>query len=117
MASTVMVILLQVRRRTTVPLFVKYSEFYISEVFRNFIVRPAIISSEHLHWFLLVFFDRQRDSPVRDVDYEPFDSILCPNRSQKSQEISIRRSLNEVRTLRDQESCRAEFSLMRQHLS
>jgi len=25
-------------------------------------------------------FDWQRDSPVRDADYEPFDSILCPNR-------------------------------------
>ena len=58
----------------------------------------------------------QRDSPVRDADYEPFDSILCPNRSQKSQEISIRRSSNDVRTLRDHEDCRAEFSPTRQHL-
>jgi len=58
---------------------------------------------------------RQRDSPVRDAGYEPFDSILCPNRSQKSQEISIRRSSNDVRTLRDQESRRAEFSPTRQH--
>ncbi len=59
----------------------------------------------------------QRDSSVRDVDYESFDSILCLNRSQKSQEISIRRSSNDVRTLRDQKSRRAEFSLTRQHLS
>ncbi len=58
----------------------------------------------------------QRDSPVRGAGYEPFDSILCPNRSQKSQEISIRRSSNDVRTLRDQESHRAEFSPMRQFL-
>jgi len=36
-------------------------------------------------------------------------------RSQKSQEISIRRSSNEVRTLRDRESNHAEFSFMRQH--
>ncbi len=64
---------------------------------------------------ILSTYDWQRDSPVRDVDYEPFDSILCSNRSQKSQEISIRRSLNDVRTLRDQKSHRAEFSLTRQH--
>jgi len=62
-------------------------------------------------------FDWQRDSPVRDAGYEPFDSILCPNRSQKSQEISIRRSSNDVRTLRGQESRRAEFSSTRQHPS
>jgi len=59
--------------------------------------------------------DWQRDSSVHDVDYESFDSILCSNRSQKSQEISIRRSSNDVRTLRDQESRHAEFSFMRQH--
>ncbi len=58
----------------------------------------------------------QRDSSVRDVDYESFDSILCLNRSQKSQKISIRRSSNDVRTLRDQKSHHAEFSFMRQHL-
>ena len=63
------------------------------------------------------FFGWQRDSPVRGAGYEPFDSILCPNRSQKSQEISIRRSSNDVRTLRGQESRRAEFSPMRQPLS
>ena len=56
--------------------------------------------------------DRQRDSSVHDVDYESFDSILCSNRSQKSQEISIRRSSNDVRTLHDQKSHHAEFSLM-----
>jgi len=59
--------------------------------------------------------DRQQDSSVHDVNYESFDSILCLNRSQKSQEISIRRSLNNVRMLRDQKSCHAEFSFMRQH--
>ncbi len=53
---------------------------------------------------------RRRDSPVRGAGYEPFDSILRPNRSQKSLEISIRRSSNDVRTLCDCESCRAEFS-------
>ena len=37
------------------------------------------------------------------------------NRSQKSQEISIQRSSNDVRTLRDQKSHHAEFSLTRQH--
>ena len=62
-----------------------------------------------------MFIDWQRDSSVRDVDYESFDSILCSNRSQKSQEISIRCSLNDVRTLRDQKSHRAEFSPTRQH--
>ncbi len=41
--------------------------------------------------------------------------ILLQDRSQKSQEISIRRSSNEVRTLRGRESCRAEFSPTRQH--
>jgi len=69
-------------------------------------------------FFLLFFFfflGWQRDSPVRDAGYEPFDSILCSNRSQKSQEISIRRSSNDVRTLRDQKSRRAEFSPTRQH--
>jgi len=65
--------------------------------------------------FLFSLSDWQRDSSVRDVDYESFDSILCSNRSQKSQEISIRRSSNDVRTLRDQESRHAEFSLTRQH--
>ncbi len=65
--------------------------------------------------FNIFFIGRQRDSPVRDVGYEPFDSILCSNRSQKSQEISIRRSSNDVRTLRGQESRRAEFSPTRQH--
>ncbi len=62
------------------------------------------------------YLDWQQDSPVRDVDYESFDSILCLNKSQKSQEILIRRSLNDVRTLRDQKSHHAEFSFMRQHL-
>ncbi len=33
--------------------------------------------------------DWQRDLSVHDVDYEPFDSILYLNRSQKSLEISI----------------------------
>ncbi len=59
--------------------------------------------------------DWQRDSFIHDVDYESFDSILCSNRSQKSQEISIQRSSNDVRTLRDQKSHHAEFSLTRQH--
>ncbi len=54
---------------------------------------------------------------VRGAGYEPFDSILCPNRSQKSEEILIRRSSNDVRTLRGQESRRAEFSPTRQHPS
>jgi len=71
------------------------------------------------HEFLDVFdwtqLSWQRDSSVRDVDYESFDSILCSNRSQKSQEISIQRSSNDVRTLRDQKSHHAEFSLTRQH--
>jgi len=65
--------------------------------------------------FLFFSFGWQRDPPVRGAGYEPFDSILCPNRSQKSQEISIRRSSNDVRTLRGQESRRAEFSPTRQH--
>ncbi len=30
---------------------------------------------------LINVFDWQRDSSVRDVDYESFDSILCSNRS------------------------------------
>ncbi len=60
-------------------------------------------------------WDWQQDSFVYDVDYKSFDSILCSNRSQKSQEISIQRSLNDVRTLRDQKSHHAEFSPMRQH--
>ncbi len=42
-----------------------------------------------------------------------FYSVL--NRSQKSQEISIQRSSNDVRTLRDQKSHHAEFSFMQQH--
>ncbi len=61
--------------------------------------------------------DWQRDLSVRDVDYESFDSILCLNRSQKSQEISIQRSSNDVRTLRGQKSHHAEFSLTWQHFS
>jgi len=64
---------------------------------------------------LLGFKGRRRDPPVRGAGYEPFDSILRPSRSQKSLEISIRRSSNEVRTLRDRESCRAEFSPTRHH--
>ncbi len=60
--------------------------------------------------------DWQQDSSVHDVNYESFNSILCLNRSQKSQEISIQRSSNDVKTLRDQKSCHAEFSLMWQHL-
>ena len=59
--------------------------------------------------------DQRRGSFIHDVDYESFDSILRLNRSQKSQEISIRRSLNDVRTLRDHESCHAEFSSTQQH--
>ena len=81
-----------------------------------------IFSKVHFACIVIVFFfqiyivdDWQRDSSVHDVDYESFDSILCSNRSQKSQEISIRRSSNDVRTLRDQESRYAEFSLTRQH--
>ena len=62
-----------------------------------------------------MIYDWQRDSSVHDVDYESFDSILCLNKSQKSQEISIQRSLNDVKTLRDQKSHHAEFSLMQQH--
>ncbi len=58
--------------------------------------------------------DWQQDSSIHDVNYESFDSILCLNRSQKSQEISIQRSLNDVRTLHDQKSHHAEFSLMQQ---
>ncbi len=54
----------------------------------------------------------QRDLFIHDVDYESFDSILCLNRSQKSQKILIQRSLNDVRTLRDQKSHYAKFSLM-----
>ena len=53
--------------------------------------------------------DRQQDSFIHDINYESFDSILCSNRSQKSQEISIQRSSNDVRMLRDHESCHAEF--------
>ena len=41
--------------------------------------------------------------------------ILLQNKSQKSQEILIQRSLIEVKTLRDHESCHAEFSFMQQH--
>jgi len=67
-----------------------------------------IISSTISILFYYVF-GRQRDPPVRGAGYEPFDSISVSNRSQKSQEISIRRSSNEVRTLRGHESCRAEF--------
>ncbi len=59
--------------------------------------------------------DWQWDSSVHDVDYESFDFILCSNKSQKSQEISIQRNLNDVKTLRDQKSYHAEFSLTQQH--
>ncbi len=60
-------------------------------------------------FFFFFFFDIlkvnwQQDSPVHDVDYESFDSILCSNRSQKSQEISIQRNSNDVRMLCKQES-------------
>ncbi len=70
-------------------------------------------------WFVWLSMteDWQRDSSVYDVDYESFDSILCSNRSQKSQEISIQHSSNDVRMLRDQKSRHAEFSPMRQHSS
>jgi len=61
-----------------------------------------------------VISDRQQDLSVHDVNYESFDSILCLNISQKNQEISIQRSLNDVKTLRDQKSHHAEFSLMQQ---
>jgi len=71
--------------------------------------------SRYIYIYIYIVDDWQRDSSVHDVDYESFDSILCSNRSQKSQEISIRRSSNDVRTLRDQESRCAEFSLTRQH--
>jgi len=57
--------------------------------------------------FDLLIWDWQQDSSVHDVNYEPFDSILCSNRSQKSQEISIQCSSNDVRMLRDQKSCHA----------
>ncbi len=59
--------------------------------------------------------DWQQDSSVCDVDYESFDSILRLNRSQKSLEISIQRSLNDLRTLCDCESCHAEFSFTSSH--
>ncbi len=52
-------------------------------------------------YYLYALFDWQRDSFVHDVNYESFDSILCLNRSQKSQEISIQRSLNNIKTLYD----------------
>ncbi len=68
-----------------------------------------------LLFFYIFYDDWQRDSSVHDVDYKSFDSILCSNRSQKSQEILIQRSLNDVRTLRDQKSHHAKFSLMQQH--
>ncbi len=64
---------------------------------------------------LLNSLNKQQDSSVHDVDYKSFDSILYLNRSQKSQEISIQRSLNNVKMLRDQKSHHAEFSLTRQH--
>ncbi len=50
------------------------------------------------------WIDWQQDSSVHDVDYESFDSILCSNRSQKSQEISIQRNSNDVRMLHEQKS-------------
>ncbi len=56
-------------------------------------------------------FDWWWDSFIHDVNYESFDSILYLNRSQKSQEISIQCSLNDVKTLHDQKSCYAEFLL------
>ncbi len=59
-----------------------------------------------------MIYDWQQDSFIHDVNYESFDSILCLNKSQKSQEISIRRSLNDVKTLHDQKSCHAEFSFI-----
>ncbi len=54
--------------------------------------------------------DRQQNSFIHDVNYESFDSIL--NKSQKSQEISIQHTLNDVKMLHDQKSHHAEFSLM-----
>ena len=46
-------------------------------------VKPEAGKDEHfigtkfIFYFLFLFLiDRQRDSSVRDVDYEPFDSIL-----------------------------------------
>ncbi len=62
-----------------------------------------------------MIYDWQRDSSVHDINYKSFDSILCLNRSQKSQKISIQRILNDVKMLRDQKSYHAEFSSTRQH--
>ncbi len=67
-------------------------------------------------WILLsIFFNWQQDSFIHDVNYESFDSILCLNRSQKNQEISIQCSSNDVKTLRDQKSHHAKFLLTQQH--
>ncbi len=78
------------------------------------------ILTESLNDFYIVYLNDilinwSRDSSIHDVNYESFDSILCLNRSQKSQEISIQRSLNDFRTLHDQKSQHAEFSSMRQY--
>ena len=72
-----------------------YTQFFFIEI-SFFSILYSRKNNSFLSW--------QRDSSVRDVDYEPFDSILCSNRSQKSQEISIRRNSNDVRMLREQKS-------------
>ena len=59
--------------------------------------------------------NQQQDSFIHDVNYKSFNSILCLNKSQKSQKILIQRSLNDVRMLRDQKNHCAEFSFMQQH--
>jgi superfamily II DNA/RNA helicase len=57
------------------------------------LVCTSVLSANFDYSFVLAVIhfqsDWQRDSSVHDVDYESFDSILCSNRSQKSQEISI----------------------------
>ncbi len=84
----------------------------------TYVIKIIIILNEYIEkLFFYVIEDWQWDSSVHDVNYESFDSILYLNRSQKSQKISIQRSLNNVRTLRDQKSHYAEFSLMWQFSS
>jgi len=46
---------------------------------------------------------------LHNVDYKSFDSILCSNKSQKNQEISIQYSSNDVKMLYDHEDYYAEF--------
>jgi len=102
----------------------RVNDLMLKNCIRNFEFKPFHSKEREKFLFsfiwtlctIYIIWGRRRDSPVRDAGYEPFDSILCLNRSQKSQEISIRRSLNDVRTLRDQKNYRAEFSSTRQHL-